>query len=461
VRLRGALLGAGNIALRGHAPQWLGDGLRGEVEIVAVSDLSAANLAAAAALFKTARQYARAEELLAGEALDFCDICTPPFSHRALVEAAAARGVHVLCEKPIAFCPADADAIEQAVRSAGIVCVPCHQYHHSPQWQAVTRLLPRIGRVHLVEYEVHRTEANPGNPNWTPSWRTDRALAGGGILFDHGAHIFYQLRSVLGEPAAVQATVRTLQHSNYGVEDSAFVVLDYGDRLAEVRLTWAARRRSIRFHFVGKDGELVGDDDSVTVHAATTEQVSFSCGMSHGSSHSEWYAPLLHGFVDRVRRRDAGTGPLEEGLYVTRLIARAYESAEQGRALPLATSALGGDGRGLERGGALGDGGGGATGRDRASHAVADPRRRARRTRGRGVLGDARRPLGEPGPDRGSLAPALDLRRLRGVPRECLRDGRPLASRAAAARAGRGPDRRVPGHDRRLRRIARRPCPRR
>jgi uncharacterized protein (TIRG00374 family) len=339
VKLHGALLGAGNIALRGHAPQWLGDGLRDEVEIVAVSDLSAANLAAAAALFPKARPFTRAEELLAGEALDFCDVCTPPFSHRALVEAAAARRIHVLCEKPIASSLADADAIEQAVRSAGIVCVPCHQYHHSPQWQAVTRLLPRIGRVHLVEYEVHRTEANPGNPNWAPSWRTDRALAGGGILFDHGAHIFYQLRSVLGEPAAVQATVRTLQHSHYGVEDSAFVVLDYGDRLAELRLTWAARRRSIRFHFVGTDGELVGDDDCVTVHAARTEEVSFSRGMSHGSSHSEWYAPLLRGFVDRVRRGDAATEPLEEGLYVTRLIARAYESAEQGRALPLAPGA--------------------------------------------------------------------------------------------------------------------------
>jgi uncharacterized protein (TIRG00374 family) len=337
VRLRGALLGAGNIALRGHAPQWTGDpGLAGDVEITAVADLSDANLSSAGALFPQARRYAHADELLANESLDFCDVCTPPFTHRALVEAAAARGVHVLCEKPIAPTLADAEAIALAVRAARIVFVPCHQYHHSPQWQTVSRLLPRIGRIHLVEYEVHRTEANPGNPNWSPAWRTDRALSGGGILFDHGAHIFYQLRSVLGEPAAVQATVRNLTHSDYGVEDSAFVVLDHGDRLAEVRLTWAARRRSIRFHFVGADGDLTGDDDRVLVRAATTEEVSFSDGMSRNSSHSEWYAPLLRGFVDRVHRGDPGTAPLEEALYVTRVIARAYESSEQGRALPLA-----------------------------------------------------------------------------------------------------------------------------
>jgi uncharacterized protein (TIRG00374 family) len=336
LKLRGALLGAGNIALRGHTPQWTGDPvLAGEVDIVAVADLSSANLAAAALAFPRVRSYARADELLVNESLDLCDVCTPPFTHEALVEAAAARGVHVLCEKPIAPTLEGAEAIARAVCAARIVFVPCHQYHHSPQWLAVERLLPRIGRIHLAEYEVHRTGANPGNPNWAPAWRTDRTLAGGGILFDHGAHIFYQLRSVLGDPAAVQATVRTLGHPDYGVEDSAFVILDYGDRLAQVRLTWAARRRSIHFHFVGADGELVGDDERVVVRAATTEEVSFADGMSRGSSHSEWYAPLLRGFVDRVRRGDASTGPLEEALSVTRVISRAYESSRQGRALPL------------------------------------------------------------------------------------------------------------------------------
>ena len=335
LKLRGALLGAGNIALRGHAPQWTGP-LAEEVEIVAVADLSAANLEQAREVFPQARGYESAEELLARETLEFCDICTPPFTHRTLVEAAAARHVHVVCEKPMAPNLEDAEAIAAVVRSSKIVFVPCHQYHHSPQWQAVSRLLPRIGRVHLVEYEVLRTEANPGNPNWSPTWRTDPALAGGGILFDHGAHIFYQLRSVLGEPAAVSATVRTLRHAQYGVEDSAFVVLDYGDRLAEVRLTWAARRRAIRFQFVGSDGELVGDDEKVTLRADTTEEVSFAeQGMSSNSSHSEWYAPLMQDFVSRVRCGNSSQEPLDEALYVARVIARAYESSIEKRARPL------------------------------------------------------------------------------------------------------------------------------
>ena len=153
MRLRGALLGAGNIALRGHAPQWTEDPrLREAVEIVAVADLSPANLEAARAVFPAAQLYGDAEELLEREELDFVDVCTPPFSHRALVEAAVEKGLHVVCEKPVAPALADGEAIAEAVKRAGVVFQPCHQYHFSPQWQTVRAWLPHIGRIYIAEY---------------------------------------------------------------------------------------------------------------------------------------------------------------------------------------------------------------------------------------------------------------------------------------------------------------------
>jgi predicted dehydrogenase len=334
VKLRGALLGCGNIALRSHAPQWAGEEpLRREVEIVAIADISESNRDAALKILPGARAYASAEDLLDREELDFCDICTPPFTHLALIEQAARRGRHVICEKPLASTPEDADRIVEAVRAAGIVFQPCHQYHYSPQWLAVRAALPRIGRLYFAEYEVLRTSANPGNANWSPAWRTDPALAGGGILADHGAHVLYQLHAVLGPPQSVQATVRTLRHHSYKVEDTALVTLEYADALAQMRLTWAAQRREISFRFVGEAGELVGDDAGLRIHAGTTEEISFDQGMSGDSAHAAWYAPLLRGFVDRVRAGDRGTAALEEAAYVTRLVSRAYESAEQGRSL--------------------------------------------------------------------------------------------------------------------------------
>src|SRR5262249_45687067 len=160
-----------------------------EIEIVAVADLAGSNLAAVREWLPDARAYAEAEELIEREALDFCDICTPPATHRRLIESAARRGLHVLCEKPLAPTVVDAGHIADAVRHAGIIFRPCHQYHYSPQWQAVRRLLPRIGSIRFVEYQVSRVGANHGNPHWSPAWRTDPSVAGGGILVDHGAHI--------------------------------------------------------------------------------------------------------------------------------------------------------------------------------------------------------------------------------------------------------------------------------
>ncbi|MFI5183835.1 MAG: flippase-like domain-containing protein, partial [Vicinamibacteria bacterium] len=273
---------------------------------------------------------------------DFGDICTPPFTHRALIEQAAERGLHVLCEKPLAPSLADAQGISEAVSAAQIVFQPCHQYHYSPDWQVVRRMLPRLGRIHFAEYDVHRTQANPGNPHWSPAWRTDPESAGGGILVDHGAHIFYQLRSILGEPKTVQATVRTLRHTSYGVEDTALVVLDFGDCLAQINLTWAGWRRQIQFRFVGERGELLGDDQGVRVLADVREHVDFGGGMSQGSSHSGWYTPLFRAFTERIRAEDRSRDALDEAVYVTRLITTAYESAMTGRTLTLAEPATGG-----------------------------------------------------------------------------------------------------------------------
>jgi predicted dehydrogenase len=327
--LRGALLGAGNIALRGHGPQWAAPELKTRAEIVAIADLSAGNREEIRVLFPRARLYEDARALLAEETLDFVDICTPPFTHRALVEEAAARGRHVLCEKPLALKLEDGLALAAAVRRSGVLFQPCHQYRYSPQWQAVTGFLPRIGRVYWASWEVQRTEANDGNANWNPAWRTDPSLAGGGIVFDHGVHISYQLRAALGEPHSVQAAVRTLRHS-YGVEDSAFLTLEYERAVAQVRLTWAARHREARFHFIGEAGEIVGDDHRVMVHADTREEVGFGQGISGSSSHSEWYAPLFREFLRRVESREHGVEGLEEALYTMRLVTRAYESSRSG-----------------------------------------------------------------------------------------------------------------------------------
>src|SRR5262249_37311043 len=155
---------------------WRQAALRGDAEIVAVADLSAANREAAHRLFPGAAAYESAEDLLRRERLDFCDVCTPPFTRLPLIGEAARRGIHLVCEKPLALDLDDALRIASLVRDSGVVFKPCHQYHHSPLWQTVMKHLPLVGRVHLARYEVRRMAANEGSAGWQPSWRTAPAL---------------------------------------------------------------------------------------------------------------------------------------------------------------------------------------------------------------------------------------------------------------------------------------------
>ena len=71
--------------------------------------------------------------------LDAVIIATPQTVHRAGVEAALARGLAVLCEKPIAASLEDADAIVRVGSAPGAHLVIGHMYRFDPRYQAIAR----------------------------------------------------------------------------------------------------------------------------------------------------------------------------------------------------------------------------------------------------------------------------------------------------------------------------------
>src|SRR5260370_33842977 len=132
-RRRGALIGLGNVAVHGHLPGWRA---RGDCEIVAATDASPARQAECRVRLPAARWHDSVESLLAGEALDFVDICTPPSSHAALIEAALARGGHVLCEKPLGGAPEERARLAGLARSAGAGPPTAHTSDPAPPGRA-------------------------------------------------------------------------------------------------------------------------------------------------------------------------------------------------------------------------------------------------------------------------------------------------------------------------------------
>jgi predicted dehydrogenase len=276
--LRGGLIGLGNVAVHGHLPAWR---QRDDVEIVAVSDARAERRAACTEALPGARWHDSVDALLDDARLDFVDICTPPSSHAALIRQALERGLHVLCEKPLVHSAADLASVSALARKTGRVLHTVHNWHHAPIVCRTVELLRQgaVGSVRRAVWHTRRTRPAAAADPSADNWRVDPAVAGGGVLTDHGWHVFYVLRSWIGaEPTAVSARLERRRHRTLSVEDTASVHLTFPEATAEIHLTWAADVRENWAQIEGTRGRLerrrhrtLSVEDTASVHLTFPE----------------------------------------------------------------------------------------------------------------------------------------------------------------------------------------------
>src|SRR5262245_25905246 len=239
---RGALIGFGNVAGHGHLPGWR---RRPDVALVAVADVRAEQRDGVAAALPDVARHVSAESLLDGTNLDFVDICTPPSTHGPLVEAALERDLHVLCEKPLV---GSLEALRRLHRLAAArrrVVHTVHNWHHAPIVRRTRELIAAgaVGEITGVTWHTLRTgpAAVVGQGE---NWRVDPAVAGGGVLTDHGWHVSYIVQRWIGQPPlAVSACLEARRHRALAVEDTASVQVTFPVAKAEIFLTWAAEAR--------------------------------------------------------------------------------------------------------------------------------------------------------------------------------------------------------------------------
>lgn len=149
-------------------------------------------------------------ELLARPDIDGVDICVPNHMHAEIVTAAAAAGKHIYCEKPLAMNVAEAQQIVAAVQAAGVNAQLTFHFRFFPAILRAQQLVASgfLGRVFSFRGRYYRSSyIDPQKPL---SWRQQKAIAGGGALFDIGSHILDLLYALLGEFASVQAAMETL-----------------------------------------------------------------------------------------------------------------------------------------------------------------------------------------------------------------------------------------------------------
>lgn len=324
---RGAIIGFGNVAEKGHLPGWLN---HPDFEIVAVAEPSAARRGVAEELLPAASLYSGIDELLAREALDFVDIASPPVFHRDAIIAAARAGAHILCEKPLAVTLDDYRPARHAVETAGVVLHTVHNWKHAEAFRVLRGILQAgtLGRLKHVRFETERN-------GWSASdgdWRIKRSVAGGGILVDHGWHNFYLILTLAEQdPVSVAATLERRRYVDAEIEDTALCRIEFADLTAEIHLTWAAERRWTRWTVTGERGRVVIDDDTVDVDAGGERRLQkLSPGLSAGSHHADWFPGVIESFRREIDEPSVRGANRIEAEWCLALLDRAYASAAAG-----------------------------------------------------------------------------------------------------------------------------------
>ncbi len=170
-----------------------------QAELVAVADARADAADALAQRFG-AKAYHDADALLADAQIDIVDICLPTFLHERYVVAAAERGKHILCEKPVALSLAQVDAMTAAVERAGVIAMVAQVIRFWPQYVVIRDLFRQgaLGRP-LVATAARMSSA----PKWG-NWFADPKLSGGAVLDMH-VHDLDFLCWLFGRPRSVYA----------------------------------------------------------------------------------------------------------------------------------------------------------------------------------------------------------------------------------------------------------------
>jgi predicted dehydrogenase len=333
-RLRTAILGCGGIAER-HARVLTQ--LPEDIELVAFSDFNGSRAVDFSERHTggSARAFTRHDHMLAEAELDLLVICLPPFGHSDEVELAAARGVHLLIEKPIALDSEQAWRMVHAAEQAGI---KTQVGFMSRFGEAVEQLKRQIesGEAGQIGLFNARYACNALHAPW---WR-EREKSGGQLV-EQAIHQFDLMRYLVGEPVSVFSRQTNFFHKDipgYTSEDTSVTVTSFANgALGSVQATNGAipRRWIKEFHVAAQclTADFTDENHATFYDTAQPEVTSRAV-----ESSKDVFELQMRDLIAAIRTGGETRTPIREGAKTLDLVLAARKSAEERRELELPIS---------------------------------------------------------------------------------------------------------------------------
>lgn len=316
-KVRIAFIGSGGIM------NWHVDRLKGtQSEIVALADTakqSIANIKSRQPQLKDVPEFESWEEMLKEVELDAVEIGSPHTVHYEQICAALDKGLHVLCEKPMACTSAHArDICARAKKTKKVVAVS-YQRHYQGGYRYLKDMVDS-GKLGKIEY-VAAFQAQEWLKATKGTWRQTLKLSGGGQLNDSGSHLMDMLMWTTG----LQAEEVSARMEFFGGEvdiNAALNVKFTSGALGTVSVIGNAPTWHEDFTIYGSEGALYNRNGKITY------QEGFRKPTYEVAHTIDWMDPDKN-FVGAILGQCENGCPPEIGLRVIEITEAAWRSQDK------------------------------------------------------------------------------------------------------------------------------------
>jgi predicted dehydrogenase len=324
--VRLAIIGCGAIAEDSHLPAALSSPL---VELVAVCDANDARLRYIQRQFDLGRAIATSDYRQLFPLVDAVILALPNSLHAPIGCEFLSRGIHVLCEKPLAVTRAECELLCNSAREGGAVLGVGYYTRYYPSTK-LTRVLIRsgfLGKLDSFDYEF----GTAGGWETQSGYNLTKEESGGGVLVVSGSHFLDRMLYLFDDTTVVSYT----DDSRGGVEANCVLTLECktaGDVITGRVTLSKTHKLANRVRIIGERGALQideGQTESVTYYpteGGIRQELSYlkSDQLLDGKS---FFQVELEDFLSAVQ---SGTKPRaagEDGMLLAAIFEKCYEIA--------------------------------------------------------------------------------------------------------------------------------------
>ncbi len=301
-------------------------------ELVAIADV-VPQAASALAQEANCSSYDSYQAMVTASELDAVIICTPPSTHLDIALALMAKGIHVLCEKPLSIDSLSARKMLQGSQQQGVLLTMASKFRYVEDVIKAKSLVDSgaIGEIVLFE------NAFTSRVDMSSRWNSDPKISGGGVLIDNGTHSVDITRYFLGALAEVQV-VEGKRIQELTVEDTVKIfVKNNSGVMGNIDLSWSINKELDYFlRIYGSDGTIsVGWKESKYRQSPQDDWIVFGTGYNKIQA----FQSQIDNFARAILGQDQLLITAEDALASVEAIEAAYAALQRSQWTSIASKA--------------------------------------------------------------------------------------------------------------------------